>query len=185
MQYHRFIRHLSLVTVFILLSAVFQNCARHNFSTKHETQALKTDFGVKSNLGKTLAAFSIIKYEEYSSTSPIHSIDLNIDNSILTVNGSNNLQRSCSLDLLRVDKLKSILSSSQICKPQPIGEDQVVCLAISTTDIVLRNEDSSQHVELAKEMCNTGTFLCGDKDQMLREVLTDILHNPPLECALD
>lgn len=96
------------------------------------------------------------------------------------ISGPSSQVSQCSVDVDRLQQLKSLLSISQVCEPGPLPEGTAVCMAYAMADVELANEDES--VKLRSNMCHSGTFLCDGNDKKLRELLSDLRDNPPASC---
>lgn len=160
-----------LITTALLLAAsmAFQNCG--NFAEYRSSQDQNTG---SQKIIDDARNFNQVAFEfDYLSGS--YKSSLNLTTGVLT-----SKSKSCQLEAFRLEKLANVLSESKICQPGPLPEGAIVCLAIAIPDIKLTNATNS--IELAKEICHTGTFLCQDKDALFRSLLEDISKNPPAGC---
>ena len=87
---------------------------------------------------------------------------------------------NCTIDATRLQAIRTLIENSQICEPGPLPPGSVSCMAIASADIELSN--TSQSVLLRREACNNGTFLCGDNDANLRNLINDLKTNLPAGC---
>ncbi len=83
----------------------------------------------------------------------------------------------CQLDSSRAQMLRQILHQVSICRPAPPKNGEIVCMAMALPDITLRT--SSEDIQLSAVICNSGTYLCGEKDGQLRALLIDIKNKKP------
>ena len=164
----RRLRQVFFIGTFSVLTAMFQNCAKHPGGLQATSAA-----GITGGVQVVGTASSYNKIDVLSQNGSSFSIDL-ANHSVVSSSGSCNVDTSKDS---RIAQLSSLLQQASVCKPAEVAADQAVCMAIAVSDIKL--SDSSSTLELAKEVCHTGTFLCDGMDDILRAKLADLQANPP------
>ena len=104
-------------------------------------------------------------------------LSIDIQKNQLTVAHGGQTSGQCPVDLERLEQLRSILTNAQVCKPPPVPEGQVTCLAFAAPDVSITN--ARERVELAPVICNSGAFLCEGRDEALPSVLIHLAKNIP------
>lgn len=194
------------VIIISLVTAVsFQNCSPTNFASSQKefsggiTKLPNTNqqAHINEQIIDQASSYTKVIFEDQKEVfdrSGIHKVRLQID----LLSGLMDLEKtvgtykttsiesdqSCAVDVNRLKELDSLLKNSRVC--QAINELQeegtATCLAIATSDIQLINTTNSQSIELSQNICNHGVFLCEGLDQKFREMLKDIIANPPEAC---
>ncbi|NQZ00541.1 MAG: hypothetical protein HRT45_07715 [Bdellovibrionales bacterium] len=98
---------------------------------------------------------------------------IDLTEATLTITDSSGQKRTCVIPEDALIELAEILTEVEICKPAPPEPGEMVCLALGIPDIELFKPDGSS-TWLQPEVCKTGKFLCGEKDDQLRTLLKDI-----------
>jgi hypothetical protein len=161
--------------IVLLLFVVFQNCMKAYESTNGAPPDGKIIIGAPS--------FSKIIHDpnlEFNSGASPSRLELDLEAETLILREAGQIKSTCGIDEIRLQTIKQILDGAEICSPPPLPPGSVTCLAIGVPDIELSNLDTV--VLLRPVICNTGTFLCGDRDQRLRDLLSDLRSRLPQGC---
>jgi len=128
------------------------------------------------------AEYTRITYDPqlmYSSSVSIGHVDLDLTSGALNL-VLDTKEYNCTIDPTRLQAIRTLIADSQICMPGPLPPGSVSCMAFAAPDLELSN--ASATIMLSHEMCNSGTFLCGDNDSNLRALLNDLKTNLPAGC---
>jgi hypothetical protein len=87
---------------------------------------------------------------------------------------------TCEVDAIRLETMRAIIASSQICHAEPLPANSYTCMAFNPPDIELSS--NAETVRLSELMCYTGTFLCDGADAIFRTLLADLRDHPPVGC---
>ena len=152
----------------ILLVGAYQNCSRVDTPSPNRTEGSETIIGLTS-------AYSRVEYDPM--------LEMGGSNQKLEVDVGGGLKiggKSCALDSIRRQRLVDIFSHSRICQPAPLPPGTAVCLALGLADTRLSN--ASQSIVLRPVVCHNGTYLCDGFDGQLRNLILELIQNPPSGC---
>lgn len=155
----------------------FQNCAENPSGQDRQP------FSPSEKVIGPTANFNRIAFDpnlEFAIVPGVRRLDIDISTDSMTLSDKTVGSKSCPIDSSRALALESIITNSHICEPGPLPDGMSVCMAIGIADIKLAN--SSESILLRPLICQSGTWLCGDKDIQLRQLLVDLRDNPPLGC---
>lgn len=109
---------------------------------------------------------------------------MNIERTVGTYSSTTTESKaSCTISDPRLADIDNLLKSSRVCRANIESKaEQVNCLAVGESDIQLVNSSRNETLELRPNICNSGVFLCEGLDQHLRDLLKDLVLNPPASC---
>jgi len=169
----------NLALIGLITIAAFQNCAKTQAANPSPAPEAKSEIELES-----AASFNQIVYDSQLEFSSVSSnghveVDLTAGTASITLDQST---YACNLDQSRLQSLRKLMSTSQICEPGPLPPGTAICLAIAEADLKLANSTAS--ILLRPAACNNGTFLCDGNDSKLRGILADLKTNLPTDCVV-
>lgn len=160
----------TLIALFVVstLLVLFQNCEQQlDANTAAEKEASEREVVQEKS-----SDYVQVGYWAGLDGDRSEKVFLDLKKGTMTLTAQEGQEITCSLPDEIKQGLLELLTDVEICTPAPLGPDEYACMAIGVPDIELFLGDGNS-IWLQPEICRTGKFLCGDKDEQLRNLLRD------------
>jgi hypothetical protein len=169
------VRLILLLAASLALNAAFTNCGK---PASHSSSTAGDPASADQVIGNTASYTKVVYNAGRDLPSPsLPALGVSVDSGTMQLSSS----AACTVETGRLQELRELLATSSICQPAPLPPGSAECMAIGVADVEL--SDPSSALYLRPVICNAGTYLCAGNDQVLRDLLQDLVVNPPNDCT--